>query len=282
MSLFVRRKSYPASFSASFGASPLNGITTDVASTALFARMAATGTAVDATHQTAIDTLIKALKSSGIWAKLDVFQMYAAQTQGHSLLNWVSSSFPATAVLAPTFTADRGFAGNGSTSYLDTGFNPTTGGLLSSLNNASFALWHNGAAAFTYLMWIIDSPKNTEGYTQSATTVAIDINSTDAAADVFTGAVAFNGSQFGLIAGTRPDASNIFGYVNGVSRGSFARASNAIPNLNFFLGGRNISGGIANNNTTPFSMFAYGSALSATDQTNLNTAIRVYMTALGN
>jgi hypothetical protein len=55
------------------------------------------------------------------------------------------------AVNSPNFLADRGFAGDGATSYLSTGLNPSLGGTRFALDDATLFVWSladlNGSAA---------------------------------------------------------------------------------------------------------------------------------------
>jgi hypothetical protein len=88
--------------------------------------------------------LLVDLKTAGVWAKLDVFYMFA--TDGNSsfaTLNWKAPiSNQCTLVNSPTFTANQGFAGNGTSSYINTNYNPST---FTSpkylLNDASIGWW---------------------------------------------------------------------------------------------------------------------------------------------
>src|SRR5690606_35810663 len=75
-------------------------------------------------RQLLINTTITNLIAAGLWPKLDVLYLLAAADEQAARLNWKNpGTFTCTAVNSPTFTADRGFAGDGSTSYLDTNFN---------------------------------------------------------------------------------------------------------------------------------------------------------------
>jgi hypothetical protein len=81
--------------------------------------------------------LVLDLKSGGIWSKLDTFAVFA--TNGNidfALIDWKRLS-QYTAVNSPTFTTNEGFTGNGTSSYVDTNFNPSTSGVNYTLNNAS-------------------------------------------------------------------------------------------------------------------------------------------------
>lgn len=72
------------------------------------------------TRKALIDNLVGALKAGGVWAKLDALYVMAAADEQAARRNWIADSNNLVAVNSPTFTADRGFAGDGSTSYLDT------------------------------------------------------------------------------------------------------------------------------------------------------------------
>lgn len=77
-------------------------------------------------RKAAINALIVALKTAGIWSKLDTFYVLAAADSQAARCNWITNLYNLTAVASPTFLADRYYLGNGTTSYLNSGFNPTT------------------------------------------------------------------------------------------------------------------------------------------------------------
>lgn len=81
--------------------------------------------------------LLVDLKDAGIWSKLDTFAVFA--TDGNSdfaLIDWKRLS-QYTAVNSPTFTSNQGFTGNGTSSYINTNYNPTINGVNFSQNSAS-------------------------------------------------------------------------------------------------------------------------------------------------
>jgi hypothetical protein len=85
------------------------------------------------------NTLLTSMKADGVWAKLDVFYVFA-QDGGSDFgtLNWKNpNANQSTLVNAPTFVSNGGFQGNGTSSYIDTNFNPATQGVQYTLNNAS-------------------------------------------------------------------------------------------------------------------------------------------------
>lgn len=68
-----------------------------------------------------VSTLVTGLKSAGIWSKLDWLLLLANETAQGSRVNLRNPAKIATAVNSPTFTADRGWTGNGNSAYLDCG-----------------------------------------------------------------------------------------------------------------------------------------------------------------
>jgi len=74
-----------------------------------------------------IARMIQALYAGGIWAQTDIMYVLAAHDEQAARLNWITpASYTLSAVNSPTFTADQGFAGNGTTSYLDTTWDAAT------------------------------------------------------------------------------------------------------------------------------------------------------------
>jgi hypothetical protein len=85
------------------------------------------------------NTLLTTMKTDGVWAKLDVFYVFA-QDGGSAFgtLNWKNpNANQSTLVNSPTFVNNRGFQGNGTSSYIDTNFNSATQGVQYTQNNAS-------------------------------------------------------------------------------------------------------------------------------------------------
>ncbi len=52
---------------------------------------------------------------------MDALYLMAVGGSQSARQNWIANNYNLSAISSPTFTVDRGFTGNGSTSYLDTG-----------------------------------------------------------------------------------------------------------------------------------------------------------------
>lgn len=103
------------------------------------------------------NTLLASMKADGVWAKLDVFYVFAQDGgSAFATLNWKNpNANQSTLVSSPTFVSNGGFTGNGTSSYIDTNFNPSTQGVNYTLNNASryfFTHAINGVSALDGIM----------------------------------------------------------------------------------------------------------------------------------
>ena len=83
-----------------------------------------------------INEFVVGAVEEGILAKLDRLSIIA-HTEQASLLDVLNPAISMTAVNSPTFTADVQFAGNGSTAYINTHFNPAVHGVQYTQNSAS-------------------------------------------------------------------------------------------------------------------------------------------------
>lgn len=111
----------------------------------------------DATLQGKQNATVLSFKSAGIWSKLDVLYIMATNNSNMATLNFKNpSAHQLTLVNSPTFTANQGFKGNASTSYLNTNFNPATSGVQYTLNNASRFIYLK-TAFVTSPYYILDS-----------------------------------------------------------------------------------------------------------------------------
>lgn len=95
-----------------------------------------------ATRTRAYNRAIVGLKSYGIWQKLDTLYLLAAADNQIARLNLKDpATFTALAVNSPTFTVDRGYTGDGSSSRVRTQYTPSTNGVNYVKDNASIWAW---------------------------------------------------------------------------------------------------------------------------------------------
>jgi hypothetical protein len=104
---------------------------------------------------------LKSLITSGVWAKLDLILVFANDgSKEFGCINWKNpSGTKATLVNSPTFTMNAGFTGNGTSSYILTGYNPD-GTLNYKQNDASRMIYVKQVAANKILDGIIPNTAN--------------------------------------------------------------------------------------------------------------------------
>ncbi|TFW14422.1 hypothetical protein EGY25_04310 [Brevundimonas intermedia] len=86
--------------------------------------------------------LISELIDAGVWSKLDALYLLAAHDGQAALVNMKTPSQVLTAVGGPAFLGSRGYQGNGSSSYLQSGFDASAGGHQYVQDSAHMGVWN--------------------------------------------------------------------------------------------------------------------------------------------
>lgn len=225
------------------------------------------------TRMRLIDNLIISLKKANVWSKLDAFYMLAAADTQSSLLNWVSTSYNLTAVNSPAFVVDRGYTGDGSTSYLETSFNPTTAvGAKFTQNSASQGLWSltnlANAGASSFDMGNTSAQIDRQGVVAGQ---AVGRSNTGA------GIVIAPGAYPGDASWSRT-ASNVWeGYAQGIDAGGGTDASAAMTNASF----RILSVTAAAFGVNQIASADWGSGMTAAERLAIKSARQIYLQAVG-
>ena len=203
--------------------------------------IAAMTIAPDAARRQLISDHIVALKAAGIWSQLDTYYMMAAHHEQASRLNWKNpDSFTLTASGTITFTIDRGWQGDGSTGYLDTGWIPATHGVNYTLNDASFGVYSRTNTNAGIDMGANESP------TVRLSQIAIRISGFQggmANGPLTGGLLVLVADSLGMGAMRRAASNSQRALRNGVDIGGNATASVALGQIAFYIGARNTLAG---------------------------------------
>jgi len=236
--------------------------------------------ALTGTYSTArkiqIDKMIKSLKAAGIWAKLDVFQMYAAPTAADAVVNWKSpGTFNATLVNSPTLEADRGITGD-TAKGVNTNFNPGDGGTHNYLlDSCSVGIAYAGTPGGTVLFGVSDGT-NTTSFN---ITKQLRLNSVVGSPATFIDA---KYATAGIIQFCRTSSTSINGYVNGGTKETKALNSLALPNYNIYVNAYNSSGTLGFAATGIITRLFYaGSSMSDAEVLAFSTALETYLDYIG-
>lgn len=211
--------------------------------------------------------LVLDLKSAGIWAKLDV--LYVFMTDGDSdfaTLNWKDpTQFQCAKVNSPTFTTNEGFQGNGTTSSLNTGYEPAAEATNFTQNSASFGCWINTDSGGADGL----GGTGTTMYMRSSNTAAQRINSGASLPS------AVNMANAGYKALNRGSSSSIELYnVQTQSTRTVASFAPGSGNLMFCLAPTQSFG------SDELAMGYAGGSLTQTEHNNFSTSFNTYRTSL--
>jgi hypothetical protein len=251
------------------GAGPGTGETYSAAATALFARFTTPPTTA---RKRAINTYIVTLQNAGVWNKLiGLYVLQAADAQA-AQRNWIQDLYNASPTASPTFTADQGYAFNGSTQYLDTGC----------AGNLADAKWGQDNTCFgTFQRTSGTLNRATMGQASSFNCFVDPRNTagTDSRGQVHVGAAITKaesvGNRTGLVAAYR-NASGTMGLNrNGVDLGTSASTSTTRNASNFLVGAASSSFC-----TDQISMAFWGGHLTAAELLSLHNAHLAYVAAL--
>jgi hypothetical protein len=243
----------------------------------------AAGGSVSTARKALMYTTVSALKTKGIWPIVDGLLILAAENAQSALIDIKTSTAASLSSTPPTFTSDRGYAGNGSTSYINTNYNPFTQGVNLVVASAHLSVWVNtdrGPADLIALgSYVWPNTLDIWPYQSSlgATGVGYHVNSA-----IEISALANNSSR-GFFLAQSDGASFQQVFYNGVSLGSTANTYGyfGIPDLPLFVCGQNNGGGVAGPSTDQISMVSYGGKMTSTQAADYYTIMRAHMTAIG-
>lgn len=219
-----------------------------------------------------IDNLIISLVSAGVWAKYDAFYILAAADSQAAQLNWVTNTYNLTSVNAPTFAVDKGFTPNGTSSYLDTGFNPVTATSPKFTQNDAYM-----AAVHLTVLNNAGAVSNDVGNTTSKIIAAVDTTPSVSANRALINGV---GGIYNADKAFSRDGASSWRYYNdgGLIGGDpQANASAALTSFNFSIG-RTAAASFGLNQCA---VFRFGSHLATADVVNEYRAIATYLNAVG-
>jgi|SRR5215510_7343599 len=246
----------------------------DAASLLIFA---AFSTPPDTTRKGAIDTCVRALKSAGVWTKLDVLYLFAAADSQAALINWKApGTFNATATSSPTFTADRGYTGNGSSSYVDSNYNLSSSGGVYAASDAALFAWNLRVGIPSAPNGLMGSSGTdvTQIYPRlgGGNTLRVCINTTSAIIDI-----GGNTASEGFYAASRTASNAAAVYKNGSSVGTNSTSTSpALPNTTMTFLRVN-----AQHADWQCAGGGFGSSLNSTEHAALCNALSAYLTSVG-
>jgi hypothetical protein len=216
---------------------------------------------------------------AGIVDSLDCLYLLKAETEDQAVLNWAQNSYNLTkskiagGTTYPSCIPYVGWYGDGSTTYLNTGFNPATANGKYTLNNAMYGCGVKSSAASTtkVQMGLLIGTNRANFYTKyTASVTSFGVNS-----GARTSIANTNSTDIILIQRTTSNVNGL--YVDGDSVGTVNQASTAIPSGDFYLLAGNSNNTTISGAVTDTMYFAcIGRALTAEQHDRLNRVIKRY------
>jgi len=221
-----------------------------------------------------IADFIHALKDTSFWAKVDALYLLAAPDQASALINWKT---PGTHDLVAsgglTFTPDREAKGNGTSGMLEaSGYNPSAGGKLMTLNDAVLGCYTRTAASYDGTTSRLDVYSGT-GRLQRRSDVS---NFVSARANDGVNITVSVASQTGHFSINRTASTARALYKDGASIASDAQVSTTLSNeLTLF------STGTGNWSDAGLSLAYAGAAIPAAEVEQVNAILTQYLRSIG-
>jgi hypothetical protein len=227
------------------------------------------------------DSFAGALKAGSLWSAIDAhWWMGGIDSQASRINGKNPGSLTLSLVNSPAHAPYRGFTGDGATSYLRTGYNPSTFGGQWTLNSAGLVVYSRTAGqTFSTEMGCRVSGSDNQSLINlrsTSDTAAIRLNQ-----DVNTGLFPANTDGSGLFIGRRTANNAIEIFRNNVSLGSGTQVSQAIPNLEMYIGALNENGSAVQFSSR---QLLYAAAMGGpTNQmvADLTGAVAAFATAIG-
>lgn len=220
--------------------------------------------------------MMKSLIDQGILSELDFFHVYANDGSNlFSTINWVTPMLHQHTLFdSPSFTTNQGFAGNGSSMYINTNFKPQTNGVKYQQNSASYGyyIFSGGNTGLTVRFGARTGFDNQHSY--EFRNKFADIN-TSSQTDV--GTVLTNGFRHF----NRSGAATTQRFINGVLNGTSAAISSTPTNFDFYVLALNNAGtpSLHATNAERISIVFGGGDLSS-KAAIFNTIVTNYITSL--
>lgn len=221
--------------------------------------------------------LINGLDTDGTFSSFDLLYVFATDTTTDAKLNLVQNNFNLTANGTCTFTANQGYACDGSTGYFATGFTPSVAGGAMTATSA-----HLGACVFTSRTTVhnyveIGAQSGVYSYIdplETTGTGSFDLQST-----AFPSTTVSNAQGNWTI--TRASSAGTTIYLNGTSINTPTDAGGALVSHSITVGAFDDGGTIDDFSTDQIGAAYGGGALTGTQVSNVYSRLHTFFSAVG-
>lgn len=239
------------------------------------AAVVANGGSVSAARAGLIGGLIARLKAAGTWSLYDDIFLHAAESEVQALTSLKQRRL-GSAVAAPTFTTDRGYAFNGTSQYVDTGF---------IASSHKVAMTGSDMRVSAYERTNVNSTGYTAGaLTGSTSNIRVrSRNGANAEGNLNSGALsAANADSRGMVAWSRTAGGTFEGWYRGASIGTTAPSTGtSLPTHSLYIGAQNNAGAPGGYRAASVALVTVGASFSAAQEAADYTIWQDFLTVIG-
>lgn len=239
----------------------------------------ANGGSVSLARLVIVDQFVFDEKASGAWALTDDYWGLWAENATQALTSLKQRRL-ATAVNAPTFTADRGYVFDGTTNYLDTGFIPSSHAVAMTATSARSAIYERtNVASSRYSLGVVVAGNR-------SLAIAPRISGVVTNGNAMTSNIAYDlpsADSRGLLSIGR-NGSATPGHKNGVvlaGTNTPTLSASGLPNLAIFVGGYNAAGVVTSPRACSVGFVCCGAAISDAQNLAQYNAVQAFATSVG-
>jgi hypothetical protein len=243
----------------------------------------AAGSSVGTAQKRNVDRLIRSLKSSSLFSVHDRIWLFASENTTQATIDIVNLATATNS--SATHTASQGFAGNASTTFVDTGFAGSTNGVNYTQNSASLSCYvrtsrataaNKAAVSFHDDAGTGRASRFFPHATGSVIIGGLNIGNT------FPQTASTNAQGFYTFSRTASTTTEFYKNSSSTSIFSDATASTALVSTTFYVGAEHkSSGGNTFFSDDQVAIVAFGAGLTGAQAAQFQTILNDYMKRLG-
>lgn len=234
---------------------------------------------------TKLASFFDSLINNGLWSGVSTMQIYASPTEQAARVD--AKSGTVTAVNSGmTFTADQGFTGTGTASFINTGVNPVTGDSKLAPGNVSYAYYVRGNIDTSGVDMGFNSTTTGRSVivtgAKSPSTSNFRLNNSNTSADNTYAGIA-DVSGLWSVSRKTTNACTLFNKGTQVHTTDTVNTDVGESSNTIFVGNRNSSNNTSGVNGTlrQYGMFIAGSGRTPAQEAALSAAVSSYLTSIG-
>lgn len=264
-----------------FGSQSGSAVAYDTDTIAWWNAVIANGNNVSASRLSIVNTFIVAEKNAGLWTLTDDYWGFFAENSIQGLTSLKQRRL-AVAVNTPTFTTDRGYDTNGTTSYVNLVFVPSTDALSMTVNSTHAEIYERSNVSANANAMGVGSTS-----ARAFSVVPRNVGNANGAANSNSGTFTLPAAdsrgltQFGRNGSLVTD---LYGAKNGVDMTRTVNPTlvgTPLPAHNFVVGAFNNAGSIISLRASSYGYASVGAALSGAQRLARYTNVQAWATSVG-